>query len=174
MENILRCVTGPRTGGRPLSETAALYRCFQSFGIVGVVGFVVDAGALMSLNAVLGLDPFQARAFSIPLAVTVTWALNRRFTFHVAIAPTALEWFRYTLINSVGAILNYTIYAVAILLLNLGRGTPVIALMISAGCAMFVNFKLSRHFVFSRRAPSIDADKSPAVNPMTALAAKKK
>ena len=53
---------------------------FPRFLAVGSVGFMVDAGVLWVLMS-LGGDPYLSRGLSFAMAVSVTWALNRRWTF---------------------------------------------------------------------------------------------
>jgi putative flippase GtrA len=53
---------------------------FLRFGLVGVIGFAVDASTLaMMLMADAGV--LRGRAVSYVAAASCTWALNRRWTF---------------------------------------------------------------------------------------------
>jgi putative flippase GtrA len=51
------------------------------FGVVGTVGFVVDAFLLTVLTVNYGLDVLPARAVSFACATFITWILNRSLTF---------------------------------------------------------------------------------------------
>ena len=57
---------------------------FLKFGLVGLVGFVVDAGALFLLIAFGDLGPYIGRIYSFLIAASVTWVLHRHFTFKSA------------------------------------------------------------------------------------------
>jgi len=82
------------------------------FSIAGVAGFLVDAG-IVWLFTMAGADPFTAQMVAFTLAVTVTWLLNRRFTFaHHASPNWVREWMHYVAANSVGAIVNNGVYAI--------------------------------------------------------------
>lgn len=48
-----------------------------SFGMVGIVGFVVDAFLLTVLTIHLGLDVLPSRTVSFACATLFTWLLNR-------------------------------------------------------------------------------------------------
>ena len=54
---------------------------FASYTTVGIIGFIVDAGILSALVHVWQWPHYTARAVSFSAAVTVTWALNRRWVF---------------------------------------------------------------------------------------------
>ena len=56
-----------------------LAREFLSFAVVGTIGFVVDLGVLYVVAPTLGW--YGGRVLSFLAAASVTWALNRRFTF---------------------------------------------------------------------------------------------
>src|SRR2546423_510705 len=62
------------------------------FGVVGVIGFVVDAAVLTAAIA-LGLGPWLGRALSYLVAATTTFALNRAWTFRSAAqAQPVRQW----------------------------------------------------------------------------------
>ena len=99
---------------------------FLRFGIVGAVGFVVDAG-LLHLLLIWGLGPYSGRVVSFLAAATMTWILNRSFTFrrdspstadpapmHSAAMHPAGEWLAYLGVMVVGGMANYGTYAVAV------------------------------------------------------------
>ena len=58
-------------------------RQMLSFGFIGVIGFLVDAGVLYGA-LLCGLGLYAGRAVSYMAAVTVTWRLNRSYTFERA------------------------------------------------------------------------------------------
>ena len=53
---------------------------FVLFSLAGVAGFLVDASVVWTFTGA-GVDPITAQAVAFTVAVTVTWLLNRRFTF---------------------------------------------------------------------------------------------
>ncbi|MGE0724785.1 MAG: GtrA family protein [Alphaproteobacteria bacterium] len=84
------------------------------FAIVGTIGFVVDAGVLTLLHRAAGIDLYLGRLASFLAAATVTWALNRRFTFRAREPAGPGEWLRWVALMGGGAAINYLVYAWAI------------------------------------------------------------
>jgi putative flippase GtrA len=121
---------------------------FMRFGVVGALGFVVDAGVLQLL-LMLGWGPVGARAVAIPVAVLATWALNRRFTFPEAQAGPALaSLLRYAGVSAVGAAVNFIVYTALVLASATVAAHPMAALAVGSIAAMLVNYLGSRHFAF--------------------------
>lgn len=121
---------------------------FVRFGVVGVLGFIVDAVMLQAL-LMLGWGPIAARAVAIPVAVLATWALNRRFTFPEAQAGPALASLaRYAGVSAVGAAVNFIVYTALVLASAAIAAHPMAALAAGSVAAMLVNYLGSRHFAF--------------------------
>lgn len=121
------------------------------FAGIGGIGFVVDASILTLLVNFAGMGPVGARGISFAVAATVTWYLNRTWTFAAsASARRSSEYARYVTVQVAGAIINLAIYLLAIELApRLGR-LPVIPLAMGAAVAMIFNFLASRFWVFSQ------------------------
>src|SRR6185312_12992445 len=68
---------------------------FVMFGMVGLVGFVLDTGTVYGLRRALGL--YVAGAVAYFVAATGTWFCNRFWTFrHAARADSwHLQWRRF-------------------------------------------------------------------------------
>jgi putative flippase GtrA len=121
------------------------------FSIAGVAGFLVDAG-IVWLFTMAGADPFTAQMVAFTLAVTVTWLLNRRFTFaHHASPNWVREWMHYVAANSVGAIVNNGVYAILVLSVALFSKEPVLAVAVGSLAGLLFNFTASRALVFRSR-----------------------
>lgn len=127
----------------------------RRFGTVGALGFLVDAGLLVALIS-LGSDPYLARAVSFPVAVTVTWYLNRTWTF--AAQPPSLgrrrQYARYFAVQTVGGLSNYACYAAVLIFVQESAPGALFALAVGAVAGLIVNFLGARVFVFT----SIDLD----------------
>lgn len=118
------------------------------FGLVGVVGFAVDAGVLQLL-VMQGWNPVSARGVAIPVAVLATWALNRGFTFREAkSAPALPSLLRYVGVSAAGAAVNFAVYTALVVSADVMAAHPLLALAIASGIAMAVNYLGSRHFAF--------------------------
>lgn len=125
-------------------------RQFLRFCLVGGVGFVVDAGALLLLIGA-GLDRYSGRVLSYLAAATVTWVLNRRYTFAGA-APQALhrQWAHYVGVNALGAGVNYLVYVGCLLASDTFYRHPVLAVAAGSAVALVFNFAANRYLVFRR------------------------
>ena len=122
---------------------------FLRFGVVGTVGFLVDSAVLLSMMA-LGLGPYGGRVVSYLAAASTTFALNRAWTFRDAgrDRPVATQWGRFILLNLVGFAVNYGTYAALIATSPLVAEYPVLGVAAGSVAGMFINFGLSRRFVF--------------------------
>ena len=117
--------------------------------VVGTVGFLVDAGLLALQVHILGIGPLVARGPSFLCAVTVTWWLNRNYTFGgLGRYATATEYRRYFFIQVIGALTNLAVYAAAIISVVWFAKNPVAALALGSVFGLVVNYGLARLFVF--------------------------
>ena len=81
------------------------------FGISGVAGFLVDAGIVALCTYTVGMRPIPSQGVAFSVAVTVTWLINRHWTFaEHASDRWAHEWMRYVAANSVGAAVNNLVF----------------------------------------------------------------
>ncbi|MEO1639621.1 MAG: GtrA family protein [Pseudomonadota bacterium] len=121
------------------------------FAVVGVIGLLVDGGILWLLLS-FEVDPFLARALSFPVAVVVTWALNRAWTFRADYVDRKIGQFgRYFAVQVTGTLLNYCIYAVIIAIAGTADRTIMIAFLCGSALAAVFNFLGARAVAF--RAP---------------------
>lgn len=118
------------------------------FGGVGSVGFVVDGGLLWVL-LLAGIDPYLARLISFPIAVLVTWLLNRTWTFENADqSKPAAQFGRYLSVQLVGAISNYLIYALVVTSFPGNIAYALVGFALGSFVGMFINFFGSRYYAF--------------------------
>ncbi len=126
-----------------------LYSQFACFCIVGAVGFLADTASVYVLRAYFGLYIAGAAAYFI--AATVTWVLNRNWTFkHTRKAPAYRQWAHFLIVNLFGFVFNRGAYIFLIWKYQLCETYPVIAIAAGAIIGMLLNFSLSRTFVFRR------------------------
>ena len=132
-----------------LIENRLMVKQIFRFGLVGTVGFLVDAGVLSALVMLTSCGPYVARIFSYLCAATVTWYLNRKITFQV-LNDVSLkrEWLRYIFANTLGALLNYGVFVVLVFTLSEVRTYPVLGVAAGSLAGMIVNFSISRVYVF--------------------------
>ena len=122
-----------------------------SFPIIGVIGFLVDAGVLY-LALFCGLGLYLGRVVSYMAAVTATWLLNRRYTFAASAATDnhLHEWARFVVSQLLGACINLGVYALLVHSSPLVHQHPVIGVGAGSLSGLLVNFSVARAFVFYR------------------------
>jgi putative flippase GtrA len=122
---------------------------FLRFGLVGVVGFVVDAGVLQALVTLAGWGPITARLVAVPTAVFATWLLNRTITFPESHGGPALRsLLRYAAVSAAGAGVNFCVYTALVFGSASMAALPILPLAISSIVALVVNYLGSKHYAF--------------------------
>ncbi|MBH9553175.1 GtrA family protein [Inhella gelatinilytica] len=130
---------------QPPARLGALAR----FCGVGALGFAVDSSLLLGLMPVLGST--WGRVVSLLGSMTLTWVLNRSFTFdHRPRVQSRLgEWGAYCLLMGVGALVNFAVYWAYM------RWTPqpsfaaLVGVALGSGAGLCVNF-VSARFLLQR------------------------
>lgn len=121
------------------------------FSFVGITGFITDAAVVFSLTSI-GANDILAQAIAFSISVTVTWLLNRKFTFAQHASPNWLrELVHYVAANSVGAAVNNGLYVVLILTMAIFSREPVLAVAVGSLAGLVFNFTASRTLVFRSR-----------------------
>ncbi len=125
---------------------------FLRFGVVGTIGFAVDASVLYACAPIAGW--LAGRLISFLAAASTTWWLNRRHTFtgrrkDLSLVETAREYFQYLLSMLAGGAVNYACYVGTLYCLD-GPGTALLGVAIGSVAGMGVNFTLARLLVFKR------------------------
>jgi putative flippase GtrA len=144
------------------SRARLLLEMFR-FGVVGGVGFLVDAGVLLAMLA-LGLGPYGGRVVSYVVAASATFALNRAWTFRAQPknAAPVRQWALFLALNLIGFACNYGAYAALISTIPLVARYPVLGVAAGSLAGMTGNFLLSRRYVFGAGVKAKAA--SPPVN----------
>ena len=148
--------------GRPLLEGRAadllllVYRLpqFLRFCGTGALGFMVDAGILLMMTKINHLPPIPSRGISFSVAVVVTWALNRSWTFRVSLRPSCGEFLSYLTTQALGLGSNFGIFSFLIIFPLPLVGRPIAALALASLCALGINYAGMRAVVFSRSNPT--------------------
>ena len=114
-----------------------------------MAGFIVDAGIVALITQKFGLGPIVAQVIAFSVAVTVTWLVNRHWTFAEHASEKWLyEWTRYVAANSIGAVVNNSVYAILVLTIILFSKNPVLAVAAGSMAGMGFNYASSRLMVF--------------------------
>lgn len=124
-------------------------RQFISFAFVGVAGLIADAAVLALMLHGVGADPYSGRVISYIAAATVTWALNRAFTFKGQSSGSLLrQWAKFLLANLSGFAANYLTYASCINFVPLMQEYKLLALVPASIVGLVFNFTASKKLVF--------------------------
>jgi putative flippase GtrA len=121
---------------------------FVMFGMVGLVGFVIDTGTVYALRHAVGL--YVAGLAAYFTAATGTWFCNRLWTFrHIGRSDLwYVQWRRFLAANFTGFIINRGVYALLVTFVAAAARQPVIAVFAGAMAGITLNFNLSRKMVF--------------------------
>jgi len=118
------------------------------FAVAGGSGFVIDVAVLYALLTFTPFGPFIARIFSIACAMASNFLINRTFTFGASGRSVLSEGVRYSSIGVIGAVLNYAVYAM--LLLIFPDFSPFWATFIAVGIVAVFSYIGYARFVFGR------------------------
>lgn len=119
--------------------------------MVGAVGFVTDFSVLYVAVALLGLGTVIGRILSFVIAATVTWKINRRFTFVQSGKGGGMEWLRYLLFTSVGGAINLAVYQTWLYLTSHTTLNLFIGVAAGSAVALVFNFAISKRAVFTNQ-----------------------
>ena len=132
--------------------SAAWLPALLRFGLVGVVGLLVDLAVLYV--AASGLGWYGARLLSFWAAASATWWLNRRYTFASATAsgvqsPLSVgrQYLRYLLSMTLGGSVNYLTYATVIAWWTL-PAAPALGVALGSCTGLVFNFVAAKYFIF--------------------------
>ncbi|MBI5330550.1 MAG: GtrA family protein [Betaproteobacteria bacterium] len=120
---------------------------FLRFCAAGTLGYAVDAGLLQALAGLAGANPYAARALSFLAAASVTWRVNRRYTFRVEQPPSRDEWGRYVALMGLGALVNYGVFALGIHASEFLRARLWLAVALGSVAGLGVNYLSSRRLL---------------------------
>ena len=120
---------------------------FLRFGVVGVLGFVVDTATVYATMGWVGL--YGAGLLAYLVAASVNWGINRVWTFRgQGSGPAYRQWGAFLAANLVGFGLNRGAYFSLIFLSPVCAAHPVLAVAAGAIAGLAANFHLSRTRVF--------------------------
>ena len=122
---------------------------FGTFALVGAAGFAVDAGIVLAMVHGAGWHPIPTRLLSFPLALAVTWWLNRRCTWsdrRVERNGRALAL--YVCGQVIASVLNLATFAAAVTVSPGVERQPLTGLVVAAAVGLIVNFAWSHLVVF--------------------------
>jgi putative flippase GtrA len=120
---------------------------FMRFGVVGLIGLVIDTATVYGLRYLIGL--YGAGLVAYLTAASGNWVLNRLWTFRgQGSGPAHRQWGLFMITNLAGFVLNRGTYVILVTWVAAAAAQPVIATAAGSVAGMFVNFSLSRRLVF--------------------------
>ena len=164
-----------RKHAKTMGGASALRRQLLRFGAAGIAGLLVDLAVLFVLAPMLGW--YAGRVLSFLAAASATWWLNRRFTFAASTenagrtpaASVRHEYGRYIVSMLGGALVNYTVYVLALQFVP-APWAPALGVALGSLAGMSLNFVAARYFVFGASATKRAAT-TPAAAPAAPFAA---
>ncbi len=133
------------------------------FSIIGGGGFFVHATMVLLQTSLLRINPVIAWFPAFLAAVIFTWLMNRFLTFRgLGNHSKAQEAGRYFVIQSIGASINFAIYASLVTKASGLFSNPLFALVCGAGTAFLFNYSALRALVFrqKKQADIVDDNKN--------------
>lgn len=120
---------------------------FARFMLVGLANTFVGFGAILGFQFVLGLSPVSANACGYAIGMSLSYFLNRRYSFrsqrsHRAGVPAFLA-------------ASGTCYGLNLIVLNIASSVawipPALAQALAVACYTFAFYAISRRLVFTQR-----------------------
>jgi len=132
-------------------------RAAPLFVVVGLIGFVVDAGITSLLVKELAVPAALARPPGVAVATIVNFFLNRSLTFQATHLPIWPAFLRYVVVCSAGLAVNYSVYLLGLAIAP-AIGVPTtpgfLPLFVAAGVGVGTIFTFTGfHFFAFRERP---------------------
>ena len=120
----------------------------QIFGflIAGISGFLLEYAIIYYFVLNFEVNAIAPRFLSFPLAVLLTWYINRRLTFNKQTPPNLPEFIRFIKSTALAQAANFLSYS--IILINVPYISALIALLIASIISINVSFFLYLKYVF--------------------------
>ena len=120
---------------------------FIKFSVVGISALIFETFLIFCLYKV-GIDPKYSRIISIPLAILLTWYLNRTFTFKNKNTQKIKQYGKYFFVIIFGVSINYSVYLYILGLIGERQFSYVIAICFGSISSMLFNFLFAKFIVF--------------------------
>jgi len=122
-------------------------RRVKVFIIAGLIGFSIEVLIIYLGTNYLKMGPSSPRLISYPLALFITWKINRIFGFQVEEPANLKEITKYAFSNILAQGLNLSSYFLLVSLTFLSN-LPTVALVCSTLLSMFISFVCYAKFAF--------------------------
>lgn len=131
-------------------DKSGAFRQLVSYALFGCVCSAADVGVFALLTALVGLQPLVANVLSVAVGLTMSFFLNRRYTFKVSDSPGR----RYVIFIMVGLCGMCVQEAVIMGLTGPSVGlAPLLAKLCALVSAGLLQFALNRAITFRQSEP---------------------
>ncbi len=121
---------------------------FFRYSIVGIIGTIVDFGALLIQVEIFKFNIYIAICLSFILAASTNHILNRRFTFKSKNSNIKSEYAKFILVSTIGILTNLSIIYFLSEILGLHY---LLSKIIATGIVLFWNFLMNYHWTFNKK-----------------------
>ena len=125
---------------------------FLRFSFIGITGLLVEILCVFVFYKHLGFSALKSKLFAFPIAVLVTWILNRNLTFKARKNGGLLaEFFRYLSVTTTGALVNNFVYIFIVQTFDENLSILILAVAVGSVAGLGVNFFGANRYVFYKR-----------------------
>ncbi len=133
----------PRTGAQ-----LTIVRQFVKFSMVGVLNTVTSFLVYMLMSRGFGLVPLAANAIAFTVAVTISYFINRAWTFREKGRVVVKQYSIFFMIGGIGLFISESVLFIIHHVLYV---YDVVAFLIAAAVVVFWNFSANRAWTFSSK-----------------------
>lgn len=123
---------------------------FLKFAVVGTIGFITDTATVYVIRDAIGI--YAAGFAGSAASTSITWPLNRHWTFNGAGGAIRRLLPLYIATNLLTLALNRSVFIILVTFVPLCARQPIFAVAAGSIAGMFVNFFFKRSLVFRARA----------------------
>lgn len=134
----------------PVVQRHAWLRQFVKFGLVGVINTITSASVYLAATRLADIHPLVANAMAFVVAVTVSFILNKRWTFRNIDTAYTRQYSQFFLVSAAG--FGWSEILIWFIHVRLGY-SDLLAFGLAVLIVMFWNFGMNRAWTFRNRLP---------------------
>ncbi len=142
-KGIIVTIQNPRIGFR-----LTVVRQFVKFSVVGLLNTLVSFSAYALLTRYALLDPLIANGIAFVFAVSISFVLNKMWTFSNKGTTYLRQYYRFFAVSGIGLLISEIIIFV---LHKQFHVYDITAFVIAVAVVMFWNFGINRSWTFSEK-----------------------
>ena len=126
------------------------FRQLVSYALLGCVCSAVDMLVFLALTSLGSLEPLAANAASVTAGLTLSFFLNRKYTFHVTDSPVR-RYVVFFCVGLCGMFVQELVIAALTMQAAQPVSTPFVAKLVALVTAGLMRFVLNRSVTFRQR-----------------------